>query len=459
MYPSGIEEESAKFSNTESRPLNGGLVVVYRSLNELKPDPNNPRSHTRQQVRQIAKSISTFGFNVPVLVDGDLKVVAGHGRIQACRQLGWTTVPTISLAHLTPAQAKAFLIADNRLTENSEWNDRLLAEQLKELSLLDLDFELDVTGFELAEIDLRIESLNDDHSAEDDPLDQVHATRGPAVTQPGDLWHLGEHRLFCGSALDPASYARLLDGEKAGLVFTDPPYNVPIQGHVSGNGAIQHREFAMASGEMTEGDFAKFLRQACVQLAAHSAPGAVQFICMDWRHVGELLGAGREIYPELLNICVWVKHNGGMGSLYRSQHELVFVFKSGGGSHCNNVQLGKYGRNRSNVWNYRGVNDFGRATEEGNLLAMHPTVKPVALVADAILDCSRRGNMVLDGFLGSGSTVIACERTGRRCRGVELDPLYIDTAIRRWQRYTGSAAVDGITGQSFAAREEVRSDV
>jgi DNA modification methylase len=454
MYHSGIVEESHESSSPDSGPPKGGLAVVYRLLSELKPNPKNPRCHSRQQIRQIAKSISAFGFNVPVLVDGDLNVVAGHGRIEACRQLGWTSVPTISLAHLTSVQAKAFLIADNRLTENSEWNDRLLAEQLKELSLLNVDFELDVTGFELPEIDLRIESLSDGDAAEDDPLDQIPAATGSVVTHPGDLWHLGQHRLLCGSALDAASYARLLDGEKAGLVFTDPPYNVAVQGHVSGKGAIQHREFAMASGEMTQAEFTDFLRQACVQLAAHSVPGSIHYLCMDWRHVGELLAAGKNIYAELLNVCVWVKHNGGMGSLYRSQHEFVFVFKNGAASHCNNVQLGKHGRNRTNVWNYRGANDFGRATDEGNLLAMHPTVKPVALVADALLDCSRRGDLVLDPFLGSGTTLIACERTGRRCCGVELDPPYIDTAIRRWQKYTGGVATNAATGQTFAEREE-----
>jgi hypothetical protein len=435
------------------------LAIMYRQIGELKPDPKNPRSHSPRQIRQIAKSIETFGFNVPVLVDADDNVVAGHGRLLACRQLGWTTVPTVSLAHLTPAQAKAFLIADNRLTENSEWNDRLLAEQLKELSLLELDFELDVTGFELAEIDLRIESLNEDEAAEDDPLDQVPVADGPAVVQPGELWHLGRHRLFCGSAVEESSYASLLEGNKAALVFTDPPYNVPVQGHVSGNGAIQHREFAMASGEMTEAKFTDFLKQACTLLAAHSRPGAIHYVCMDWRHVGELLAAGKGAYSELLNICVWVKHNGGMGSLYRSQHELVFVFKNGATGYCNNVQLGKHGRNRTNVWQYRGINDFGRTTEEGNLLAMHPTVKPVALVADAILDCSRRGDIVVDAFLGSGTTLIACERTGRSCYGIEIDPLYVDTAIRRWLKYTGNAAVNAATGQTFGVCEEARSNV
>jgi hypothetical protein len=222
---------------------------------------------------------------------------------------------------------------------------------------------------------------------------------------------------------------------------------------VSGKGAVRHREFAMASGEMTESEFTDFLRKACSLLAAYSARGAVNFVCMDWRHARELLAAGSEAYSELLNICVWAKHNGGMGSLYRSQHEFIFVFKNGEAPHCNNVQLGKFGRNRSNVWQYRGINDFGRGTEEGNLLALHPTVKPVALVADAILDWSRRGDTVLDAFLGSGSTLIACERTGRRCCGIEIDPLYVDTAIRRWQKHTGAEAVHAATGQSFSERE------
>jgi DNA modification methylase len=426
------------------------LSVVYRAISELKPDPRNPRRHGPKQVLQIANSISAFGFNVPVLVDSNLTIVAGHGRLLACQQLGWDKVPTISLGHLSAAQAKAFLIADNRLTENSEWDDRLLAAQLKELSLLDLDFNLEVIGFDMGEIDLRIESLSAPDDAED-PIDQVPPPGGPAVTVPGDLWRLGDHRLFCGSALEAATYETLLAGDKASLVFTDPPYNVPVQGHVSGKGAVAHREFAMASGEMNEAQFTEFLHKAFKQLAKHSAPGSVHFVCMDWRHVGELSAASKDAYSSLINICVWVKHNGGMGSLYRSQHEFVFVFKNGDVPHRNNVQLGAYGRNRTNVWNYRGINDFGRETEEGNLLAMHPTVKPVALVSDAILDCSARGDIVLDAFLGSGTTLIACERIGRRGYGIELDPLYVDTAIRRWQKLTGKKAVNA-DGQSFDER-------
>ena len=332
---------------TSANGPQGGLSIVYRLLDELKPDPKNPRAHSRQQVRQIANGVETFGFNVPVLVDADLKVIAGHGRILACQQLGWTTVPTISLAHLTAVQAKAYLIADNRLTENSEWNERLLAEQFKELSLLDLDFELDVTGFELAELDLRIEGLNEADPKEDDPADQISAATGAAVTKLGDVWLVGKHRIICGSAIEPATYNTLLEGDKAAFVFTDPSYNVPVHGHVSGKGAVQHREFAMASGEMTKGEFTEFLRQACTLLAANSLPGVINYICIDWRHLGELLAAGEVAYSELINLCVWVKHNGGMGSLYRSQHELMLVFKSGDAPHCNNVQLGKFSSNRA----------------------------------------------------------------------------------------------------------------
>jgi len=454
-----LPSETTSLETANAKAPQVGLSIVYRPLDDLKPDPKNPRAHSRQQIRQIAKSIKTFGFNVPVLVDADLKVIAGHGRLLACRQLGWTAVPTISLAHLTPAQARAYLIADNRLTENSEWDERLLAEQFKELSLLDPDFELDVTGFEMAEIDLRIEGLNEAVAEVDDPADQIPAVTGRAVTKLGDLWLLGKHRIICSSAIEPATYDTLLKGDKVALIFTDPPYNVPVQGHVSGNGAVQHREFAMASGEMSKTEFTEFLRQTCTLLATHSRPGAVNFVCMDWRHLGELLAAGEAAYSELLNLCVWVKHNGGMGSLYRSQHELVLVFKSGNAPHSNNVQLGRFGRNRTNVWNYPAINDFGRPSEEGNLLAMHPTMKPVALVADAILDCSRRGDIVLDAFLGSGSTLIASERTGRVCRGIEIDPLYVDTAVRRWQKYTGAVAVRASDERSFDGCAQEAGDV
>lgn len=437
------------------------LSVVYRAVDELRLDPRSPRKHTKKQIRQIARSIEAFGYNVPVLVDGSGQVLAGHGRLLACREIGWTKVPTICLDHLSEAQARAFMIADNRLSESSTWDDQLLGEILRDLSAMELDFSIEATGFDMGEIDFRIEQLaaEMDRAGEADKADLVpDQPSGPAVTSAGDVWMLGRHRLFCGSALEQASYAGLLAGAKAAAVFTDPPYNVPIGGHVSGLGATVHREFAMASGEMSRSEFAGFLRTALGLHARHSAEGSIHFVCMDWRHMGELLTAGSDVYSELKNLCVWTKDNAGMGSLYRSQHELIFVYKHGTAAHRNNVQLGVHGRNRSNVWPYAGVNSFARKREEGNLLAMHPTVKPVQLVGDAILDCSARGEIVLDGFLGSGTTLIAAERVGRVCHGIELDPLYVDTAIRRWQALTGDLARHAYSNITFDEVSESKTE-
>jgi DNA modification methylase len=434
------------------------LEVVYRPIDALILDIENPRLHSWRQIRQIARSIETFGFNVPILVSADLKVIAGHGRVLASRELRTKEVPTICIDHLSPEKIRAYAIADNKLTENGAWSEELLANHFRELAALDLNFSLDVTGFEIGEIDLLIESEGQSEATEHDAADDLQAIPlGPPVCQAGDLWLLGQHRVFCGNSLESASYAALTKGEKADLVFTDPPYNVRIDGHASGLGRTRHREFVMATGEMGRAEFTDFLTRVCLQVKRFSQAEAIHFICMDWRHAGELLAAGNEIYPELKNICVWVKHNAGMGSFYRSQHELVFVFKTGTRSHRNNIQLGKHGRHRTNVWSYRATNDFGRSTDEGNLLQMHPTVKPVAMVADAILDCSSRGDLVLDPFLGSGTTLIAAERVGRRCFGIEIDPLYVDTIIRRWQAFSGDVAQHAVTGLAFdPTREDAR---
>src|SRR6202048_5217278 len=437
------------------------MSVAYRQIEELKPDPANPRRHTRKQVRQIAESIKAFGFNVPILIDRDGNIIAGHGRWLAGREFGMTEVPTLCLDHLTPAQARAFMIADNRLTEISVWDDRLLARQLKELSLVGLDFDIEVTGFEMGEIDLRIASLDDPAQAEADPADVVPEIPATPLSKLEDMWLLHRHRLLCGSALDSAVFAALMGEERAATAFIDPPYNVRLDGHAGGLGAIHHRPFPMASGEMDRPEFTAFLGEAFRNLAAFSVDGAIHFVCMDWRHVEELLAAGRDAYGELKNICVWVKDNAGMGSFYRSRHELVCVFKHGRNGHRNNIQLGQFGRNRSNVWHYPGANSFARYSEEGNLLALHPTVKPVAMVADAILDCSARGDIVLDAFLGSATPLTPAERTGRRCHGMELDPAYVDTSIRRWQKLTGGSARHAESGRSFddLAREaEVAND-
>jgi DNA modification methylase len=424
--------------------------IDLRLIEELKPNPTNPRIHGKKQIQQIAKSIEAFGFNVPVLVDAELNVICGHGRLLACRELGWTEVPTLCLDHLTPMQARAFMLADNRLTEISIWDDRLLGQQLKELSLLALDFTLELPGFSVPEIDLRIAGCEDMSETAEDPADVVpEVSASPPLSKTEDLWLLGRHRVLCGDALDTAAFAALIGEERAAMVFTDPPYNVPIDGHASGLGAIHHRSFPMASGEMNAAEFTAFLGEACRNLAAFSVDGSLHYVCIDWRHLEELLAAGREAYAELKNLCVWVKDNGGMGSLYRSRHELVLLFKHGRSEHRNNIQLGRFGRNRSNVWNYPGANSFARCGAEGNLLTLHPTVKPVAMIADAILDCTARGDIVLDGFLGSGTTVIAAERTGRRCYGLELDPAYVDTIVRRWQALTGGSARHAMSGRHF----------
>jgi DNA modification methylase len=426
------------------------LTIVHRRIDELKPDTANPRQHSKGQIRQIADSIKVFGFIVPILIDLCRNIIAGHGRWLAADLLGMTEVPTLCLDHLTPTQARAFMIADNRLTEIATWDDRLLAEQLKVLSLSGLDFSIEVTGFEIGEIDLRIASLDDPSGPGDDPADVLpEVPAGPPLSKVGDVWTLGRHRILCGDARDPAVFAMLMGEERAATVFTDPPYNVPIDGHASGLGTIHHRSFPMAAGEMSRSEFIAFLDAVCRNFATFSVAGSIHFVCMDWRHAEELLAAARSAYGELKNLCVWVKDNAGMGSLYRSQHELVFVFKHGRDGHRNNVQLGRFGRNRTNVWRYPGANSFGRCGAEGNVSMLHPTVKPVAMVADAILDCSARGDIVLDGFVGSGTTVIAAERTGRRCYGLELDPGYVDTIIRSWQALTGGGAHHAASDRRF----------
>lgn len=288
------------------------IAIVYRPLAELKVDPRNPRAHSPKQVRQIARSIEAFGFNVPVLVDGQCKVIAGHGRVMACRLLGWSEVPTIFLEHLSDAQAAAFMIADNRLTENSAWNDRLLAEQLKDLAALNLDFSLELTGFEMGEIDLRIESLTPAGEVDEDPADNLSAlAAGPVVTRSGDIWQLGEHRILCGSALDPAAYAVLLGDVQVHVVFIDPPFNVRIENNVSGLGSIRHRDFVMGVGEMSEAEFTTFLTRACSLHARHSVEGSLHYVCMDWRHLGELLAARGKVYPSCLIFACGKKITGG----------------------------------------------------------------------------------------------------------------------------------------------------
>lgn len=412
-------------------------VLERLSIEALKPYARNARTHSKRQVEQIAKSIERFGFTNPVLIGDDLTIIAGHGRVAAAKLLGLKDVPVLRLSHLSEAERRAYIIADNRLAEQAGWDRGILAIELQDL--VELNFDVELVGFEAAEIDLLIDEVREgDSSGSDDEEDVPPPPPDVPVTQPGDLWDLGRHRLYCGDALKAASYEALMDGAVADAIFTDPPYNVPIDGFAGGHGKAERREFAMASGEMSTEAFQAFLAQSLAQAASHLKDGAIAFVCMDWRHMSELSAAGQAVFSELKNVCVWTKSNGGMGSLYRSQHELVFVFKRGSGEHRNNVQLGRHGRNRTNVWAYAGANAFG-ANREAEL-AMHPTVKPVALVADAIKDVTARAELVLDPFGGSGSTLIAAERCGRSARLIEIDPAYCDVIVARWEKATGRKA-------------------
>ena len=359
--------------------------------------------------------------------------------------------------HLSREEALAYMLASVRLVERGSWDEQKLGQVLADLSLAELDFDIELTGFEGPEIDLAIEGLNQPPEAPD-PAD-ASPPEGPPVTRTGDLWRLGPHLLLCGDARDKASYKTLMNGEEARIVVTDPPFNVVIADNVSGKGAVKHGNFAMASGEMSEAEFTAFLMAVLTLMAEHSMNGALHVIAMDWRHMRETLAAGHHAYDDLINLCVWTKTQGGQGSFYRSQHELFFVFKKGRAPNVNNIKLGVYGRNRTNVWSYAGGNTFGRAgAGEGDLLKLHPTVKPVALLADILLDASHRGDVVLDPFAGSGSILIAAEKVGRRARAMEIDPLYVDVAVRRWQRWSGEDAVLEGDGRTFGQIQADRTE-
>ncbi len=423
------------------------LDIEYLPTKILHPYPRNARTHSKKQIKQIADSIRQFGFTNPLLIDKENTIMAGHGRLAAAELLGLDTLPCVRLEHMTPAQKKAYVLADNKLALNAGWDEELLALELQELMSVGEGFDIGLTGFTIAEVDGLIEGLNVEEpgSPRDDLLPEL--SDKPAITQLGDVWQLGRHKLICGNALDAQVVDQLMAGQLAQMIFTDPPYNVAIEGHVSGLGVVKHREFAMASGEMDQVQFTGFLTSAFQNLAKHSVEGSIHFICMDWRHMQEMLEAGKGAYSELKNLIVWAKDNGGMGTFYRSRHELIFAFKKGTAPHINSFELGQHGRYRTNVWNYKGMNSFGSNRDQD--LALHPTVKPVAMIADAIKDVSKRGDIVLDLFGGSGSTLIAAHKTGRRAYLCELDPTYCDRIIRRWQAYAKDDAIHLITKMSF----------
>lgn len=422
-------------------------AIEHISPAQLVPYQSNARTHSKRQIAQIAKSITAFGFNNPVLIDDSTTIIAGHGRVQAAMQLGLASVPCLRLSHLSDAEKRAYVIADNQLATKAGWDREIQALELQ--GLIDLGFDVTLTGFEVAEIDFLLDAARE---RDTDDIELHLPSSGPAVSKVGDIWELGEHRVCCGDARQARTYTQLMRDERAELVFADPPYNVRIDGFVGGKGRIKHREFMEASGETSEEQFIAFLTETLNLAAEYSIDGSIHFVCMDWRHIHEISCAGRAVYDSLKNVIVWAKDNAGMGTFYRSQHELLFVFKKGDASHINTFELGQNGRSRSNVWRYAGVNSM--KADRLDELSMHPTVKPLAMVADAIRDCSKRKGLVLDPFGGSGTTLIAAEKTGRRARAIEIDPLYCDVIVRRWQSFTGKRAMLAATGAAFEVLEE-----
>lgn len=418
------------------------LKIELIPTDRLRPYARNARTHSDKQIAQLAASIRQHGFVSPVLVAEDLSIVAGHGRVEAAKAARLAAVPCIRLSHLSDTELRIYRLADNQLALNAGYDDELLALELQELDALDL--QLDVIGFDPNELD---QLLDLKPAPKVDEADRIPEHEGAAVTRLGDIWRLGEHRLICGDARDPEAYAQLLGSERVRMVFADAPYNCPIDGYVGGKGKIARREFVMGAGEMTSPEFEAFLAAYMRCVADVSLDGAIHFHCMDWKNYPLLQAAGSNIYAEQKNLIVWAKTNGGMGTMYRSRHELIAVFKVGSAAHVNNFGLGETGRYRTNVWEYAGMNAFGKGRDEA--LSLHSTVKPVALVADAIRDVSRRGELVLDPFGGSGTTLIAAQKTRRRARLIELDPVYCDVICRRWTAYTGQPAILAATGETF----------
>lgn len=424
------------------KPINHPRVEML-ATSALTPNPRNARKHSDRQIGQIAQSIRRFGFLVPIVIDNDNMIAAGHGRWMAARQLDIDEVPAIRATFLTEADRRAFALVENRLAELSEWDDELLAGELE--ILFEEGFDISTIGFSTADLDFAI--VDDDSEEKPVKAERVELPDpdSKAVSQVGDLWLIDPHRLLCGDARDVVVWETLLGDDRANLVFADPPYNVPIDGFVSGTG--RHREFVMGAGEMSAPEFTAFLRTVFRNCVRFSTGGSIHYQCMDWRHMREILDAADGVYDQFKQLIVWAKQAGAMGTFYRSRHELVFVFKAGKAKHVNNFGLGETGRYRTNVVEYAGANTFrkGRDTD----LAAHSTVKPTAMVADFLLDCSNRGDLVVDPFTGSGTTLIAAHRTKRRGAGIELDPLYVDTALRRLSAASGLTPVLAGDGRSF----------
>lgn len=426
------------------------LFIQWLLIEFIKFFENRVRKHPASLIQKISHSLMTYGWMLPILIDEHNRVIAGEARLLAAIELGWTQVPVIRIAHLSEAQVRAYRLADNRLAEEADWDSISLRSELIELSTLGISIE--DTGFEIAEADIVIGTAT---STADDVIVEAPSRDEPPVSRLGDLFDIGGSFILCGDALRLRSNAELMSGVSATALIVDPPYNVAISGHVSVTG--RHREFVEASGEKTPEEYAEFLAEFLARAIVSMEHGAIAFIFIDWRSVATLILAVEQAGLEMINLCVWAKANAGMGSLYRSRHELIVVARKPGGKPINNVQLGKYGRNRTNVWEFPGANSIGSEARE--VLGDHPTPKPVAMLSEAILDVTKRGDVVLDLFGGSGSTLIAAHRTGRVARIMELDPYYVDLIVRRAQATLGLTARCARTGRTFTELASIRANV
>ncbi|CAN5409960.1 DNA modification methylase [soil metagenome] len=424
------------------------LAVSWVKPGSLTFYGRRARIHTKAKLKKLRRLISEFGWTSPLIIDENSMVLCGAGRLTVALEDAIDLVPVIRIDHMTEAQKRAYILADNRIAAEASWDKALLREELS--GLIELGYDVELTGFDTLEIDTMLSF--DDVEASDDNVHLPDDDAAP-IARVGDLWQIGKHRVLCGDARDLASYERLLQGERAQLIFTDPPYGCAISNNVSGLGRVKHEDFVMGAGEQSLPEFAQtLLRPAFRCMAANASPGAIAFVCSDWRAAPYLHDAAQGVFHEQKNLIVFVKTNAGLGTFFRSQHELIFAFKVNPGQHINNFGLGEGGRHRSNVWTYAGANTFRKGRMQD--LADHSTVKPKALVSDAIRDCSKRGGIVLDSFLGSGTTLVSCEMTGRIGRGIELDPKYVDVILRRVSAETGcEPLLDGVTPLSAVIAE------
>ena len=437
----------------QAASLSNAHEIERISPHDLILRENSPRKCTPEHLEEMKGSIEAFKLNGTVEINGDNIVLAGVARVRAARELGFDTIDCVRYTHLTPVQERAYALKHNKMAEKAGFNTKELALEFD--FLINTGFDLELTGFSVPEIDLIMVAADeaDEESSRDgdDALEQVAEAALddpiPPVVREGDVFVLGRHRLICGNARSEEHLDRLMNGRMADCVLTDAPYNAKINGHVSGLGRTKHQEFAEASGEMTDGEFTEFLSITTANITRVCKLGAIAFMFMDWRHQRNMLDSGEASGLELKMTAVWNKTNAGMGTFYRSQHEFVYVWKIPGAKHRNNFGLGDTGRYRTNVWTFAGANTFSKDRMKD--LASHPTVKPVALLVEAILDVTIRGEIVLDPFAGSGSTLIAAQRCGRAAYVGELDPQYCELIIRRWQAMTGQEAVHEKSGKTF----------